>query len=331
VPDDPGPRTRAHSRAWWAAPAGVVGVLALAVLAMRLPEEPAGSSPTTASWVVTASASAAASPPGEPGATPNPGPGLRPVVSGRDRGCREPVLRVLQFNIHFGVSRAGDIDPNRIAAEIRARRPDLVSLNEVDSRTLRTGRVDEAGYLARATGLRAIYGPNLLWDGGLFGNAILTRFPVVESQNLALPGVAGLEPRGLLTATVRVGGRDVTFSSTHLSDGSDGRVSRTWEAEAIANVLRHATGPTIVAGDLNSRPHDVPVRILRQYLLDSQHLGGVGRGDTVPETDPEGRIDYVLYDSHLAVVPGSTRVLPSASSDHRAVFTKLALLPDHSC
>jgi len=57
----------------------------------------------------------------------------------------------------------------------------------------------------------------------------------------------------------------------------------------------------------------------------------VGRGDTVPETDPEGRIDYVLYDSHLAVVPGSTRVLPSASSDHRAVFTKLALLPDHPC
>jgi len=54
VPDDPGPRTRAHSRAWWAAPAGVVGVLALVVLAMRLPEEPAGSSPTTASWVVTA-------------------------------------------------------------------------------------------------------------------------------------------------------------------------------------------------------------------------------------------------------------------------------------
>jgi hypothetical protein len=30
-------------------------------------------------------------------------------------------------------------------------------------------------------------------------------------------------------------------------------------------------------------------------------------------------------------VPGSTRVRASASSDHRSVFTELALLPDHGC
>jgi endonuclease/exonuclease/phosphatase family metal-dependent hydrolase len=237
----------------------------------------------------------------------------------------------MQFNIHFGVSRSGDIGLSRIAAEINAVHPDVVSLNEVDDRTLRSGRVDEAAYLAGATHLRAVFGPNLVFDGGPFGNAILTRFPVVESQNLQLPVVGGVEPRGMLTATLRVGGRTMTFSSMHLSDGSDGRVSRVLQARAVAIVLRHAAGPTIVAGDLNSEPGDLPVRILRQYLLDSQEQGGVGSGDTVPESAPRSRIDYVLYDNDLSVVPGSTQVLPSASSDHRSVLTELALHPNHGC
>jgi endonuclease/exonuclease/phosphatase family metal-dependent hydrolase len=82
-----------------------------------------------------------------------------------------------------------------------------------------------------------------------------------------------------------------------------------------------------VAGDLNSQPGSLPVRILRQYVLDAQVQGGTGRGDTIPESDPDHRLDYVLYDHHLAVVPGSTKVLPSGVSDHRSVVTDLALLP----
>jgi endonuclease/exonuclease/phosphatase family metal-dependent hydrolase len=238
---------------------------------------------------------------------------------------------VLQFNIRYGVSRFGGVGLPAIAAEIRAVHPDLVSLNEVDSGTRRSGGADEAGYLGGAAGLHVVYGPNLPWEGGLFGNAILTRYPVVASRNLRLPVVAGLEPRGLLTAIVRVGGRSLTFSSMHLSDGSDGQASRLLQAQAVAGVLRHASGPTILAGDLNAFPGTLPVRILRQYLLDSQEQGGTGRGDTVPEGDPRDRIDYVLYDNDLAVVPGSTQVRASSSSDHRSVFTELALLPRRGC
>jgi hypothetical protein len=41
-----------------------------------------------------------------------------------------------------------------------------------------------------------------------------------------------------------------------------------------------------------------------------QQQGGTGRGDTIPEPAPRSRFDYVLYDHHFAVMPGSTRVLP---------------------
>jgi endonuclease/exonuclease/phosphatase family metal-dependent hydrolase len=134
-----------------------------------------------------------------------------------------------------------------------------------------------------------------------------------------------------LTVVVSVEGRRVAFTSTHLSDGDDGRRSRLLQALAAARALRSMTGPTILAGDLNSVPADVPARILRRELLDAQEEGGAGPGDTYPETNPSSRFDYILYDRQLAAVPGSTQVRASASSDHRSVFSELTLLPHHGC
>lgn len=284
---------------------------------------------TSSAAVATAPASTAATPSVGPGLV---GPELR--APARSRGeCanrRTPTLRVLQFNIRAGISGAGEVDLARIAREIEAVHPDLVSLNEVDSGTLRT-RVDEPAYLAEATGLHAVYGPNLTYDGGRFGNAVLTRYPVVKSRNLRLPGTFGLEPRGLLTVVVRVEGHRIAFASTHLSDGSAGRQSRTLQALAVAEALRSSAAPTILAGDLNSVPADLPARILRRSLLDAQEEGGTGDGDTIPEPSPTARFDYVLYDEHFAVVPDRTHVRSSASSDHAAVSTELTLLPAHGC
>jgi endonuclease/exonuclease/phosphatase family metal-dependent hydrolase len=238
----------------------------------------------------------------------------------------------MQFNIHAGISRYGGIGLARIAEEIRAAHPDVVSLNEVDSGTIRSGRADEAAYLGQATGLRAIYGPNLFgYDGGRFGNAILSRFPIRETRNTRLPRRAHTEPRGLLEATLRVGNRTVSFYSVHLSQGGRGAADRVRQAEAVARVLRTSAHPTILAGDLNSRPGELPARILRQYLLDAQQYGGRGPGLTVPEADPRSRIDYILYDNDFAPVRDSTQVLPSGSSDHRAVWTELVLRPKGQC
>jgi endonuclease/exonuclease/phosphatase family metal-dependent hydrolase len=238
----------------------------------------------------------------------------------------------MQFNIHAGVSRYGGIGIARIAAEIRAAHPDLVSLNEVDDGTIRSGGTDEPAYLSQATGLHVVYGPNLFgYDGGKFGNAVLSRFPITATHNTRLPGRPHAEPRGLLEASIRLGHRTISFYSVHLSQGHRGAVPRIRQAEAVARVIRSSSRPTILSGDLNSGPGDLPVRILRQYLLDAQQYGGRGPGLTVPEAAPRNRIDYILYDNHFAPLPGSTQVLPSASSDHRSVWTELVLRPKGQC
>lgn len=306
-------------------------VAALVVVVTRLVgTSPDSSSSTPSAPVSTAPMSTAPTPPLASAEDPQLGDELVPSPSAACGNHQSPVLRVLQFNIRAGRTDSGDVDLAQLAAEIEAVHPDLVSLNEVDTNTSRT-RADEPAVLAGATGLHVVYGPNLVYDGGPFGNAILSRYPVLDSHNLRLPGRSGLEPRGLLTALVRIDGRRVWFFSTHLSDGSDGRQSRTLQALAMLRAAQQESGPVIVAGDLNSVPTDLPVRILRQRFLDAQEQGGTGVGDTIPQDSPRSRIDYVLYDHHFAVVPGSTQVRRSASSDHRSVFTELTLLPRHSC
>jgi endonuclease/exonuclease/phosphatase family metal-dependent hydrolase len=343
VPDDDPqqgePRLDLSWRTAWIAGAVVLGVVAVFAVAVWVLGSPGGApsgSPGTSPTVVTAPTSSA--PTGHP---PHHGhhhrvrDPLQPVRIHRDPGCpiRPPqIIRVMQFNIHAGVSRYGGVGLAQVAEEIRAAHPDVVSLNEVDSGTIRSGHADEAAYLGQATGLRAIYGPNLFgYDGGRFGNAILSRYPIRETHNTRLPRRPHSEPRGLLGATLRVGNRTVSFYSTHLSQGGRGTPQRARQAEAIARVIRTSPHPTILSGDLNSRPGDLPVRILRQYLLDAQEYGGRGPGLTVPEADPHSRIDYILYDNHFAPVRDSTQVLPSASSDHRAVWTELVLRPKGQC
>ena len=329
---DSGSRLRFRWRASWLAVGAVLAVAGVFATAIQLPRASHGSSSAMPSVSVMTARMSTAATRSVPSVAPSPlVPGLRAsVVTTLCQERRWPVLRVLQFNIRAAISRAGGVDVAQIAAEIEAVQPDLVSLNEVDSHTLRT-RVDQPAYLAEATGLHMVYGPNLIYDGGPFGNAILTRYPVVESHNLRLPGTFGLEPRGLLTAIVIVDGRRVAFSSTHLSEGSDGRQSRLLQALAVARALHSMAAPTILAGDLNSDSTDVPGRILRGHLLDAQDEGGTGLGDTFPEANPSSRFDYIFYDDHFAVVPGSTRVQTSDSSDHRSVFTKLSLRPKHRC
>jgi endonuclease/exonuclease/phosphatase family metal-dependent hydrolase len=344
VPDDqPGPREPRldiSGRAAWVAGAVALGlalVLAAAVWVLSSGGGSPSGSGATSPPVVTAPTSSA----------PTQRPGhhrkhhhrlrdpLQPVRIRQDPGCpvRPPqIVRVMQFNIHAAVTRTGGVDLARIAAEIRAVHPDVVSLNEVDSGTTRSGRVDEPAYLGRATGLRAVYGPNLFgYDGGRFGNAILSRFPILETHNTRLPHRPHSEPRGLLEATLRVGHRPVSFYAVHLSQGGRGAVPRIRQAEVIARAIRSAPHPVILSGDLNSRPEDLPVRILRQYLLDAQQYGGRGRGLTVPEVVPRSRIDYILYDNHFAPVRDSTQVVRSTASDHRAVWTELVLRPRGQC
>ncbi len=86
-------------------------------------------------------------------------------------------IRVLSYNIRHGEGMDGQVDLARIAAVIRSARPDLVSLQEVDVGTERTNRIDQVATLARLTGMAPIFVGNITYQGGDYGNAILSAYP----------------------------------------------------------------------------------------------------------------------------------------------------------
>jgi endonuclease/exonuclease/phosphatase family metal-dependent hydrolase len=234
----------------------------------------------------------------------------------------QTALRVLTYNIHHGEGLDGQFDFVRLANIISGARPDLVALQEVDSRTERAGGVDELAELGRLTGMYAAFGQAMDFQGGSYGVAVLSRWPMLTAENHPLPGSPDREPRTSLTVTVNIGesGLRLQFTSTHLDQGRDGG-SRVAQANDLNQQLVHGEdGPTILAGDMNSGADTEAIRV-----LDAQWTN-VSPSDPTPSPSgrPRYRVDYVLVRpaDRWRVLESSVVDAPIAS-DHRPVLVVL--------
>lgn len=122
-------------------------------------------------------------------------------------------LTLATYNIHACVGADGRFEPERIAHVLRELNADVVALQEVERHDV-NGH-DLLDYLAAKTGLTAIAGPTLLRRTRHYGNAILTKLPIltVNRVDLTLPGH---EARGALDITLDGNGRRVQVVATHL-------------------------------------------------------------------------------------------------------------------
>ena len=239
-------------------------------------------------------------------------------------------VRVLSYNIHWALGMDGKYDVGRIADVIKAAKPDLVALQEVDVGVKRSARVHEVRRLAELTGLAGRFGPTQHFEGGLFGNAVLTGLPILDVEIHPLPYTEATPqlqtyPRGAIAVTVTApDGKPLRFISTHFQHNvPEDRVA---QAKAT-NELFAAQGDrlrTILAGDMNAKPDDEPIRVLLERW---KQAGDEGLAPTVPVVNPTSRIDYVFYRSAAEFRLREARVIPEQmASDHRPVFAELELV-----
>lgn len=232
-------------------------------------------------------------------------------------------VRILTYNIHHGAGTDERLDLARLASVIRAQRPHLVALQEVDSVTNRTGRVDQTAALGNLTGMRAYFAKAMDYDGGGYGEALLVGLPVESLRTHPLPADSGYEPRAVGEAVVRLPhtGRMLVFLGTHL-DHTANTAMRRMQVDSIVRLF--VTGasapdaPIVLVGDLNATPGSAPIATLTRHFADA---GASTSASTFPSDVPEKRIDYVL------LRPGSRfRVLEMrvvderVASDHRPVL-----------
>lgn len=244
----------------------------------------------------------------------------------------EGALVVMTFNIHAGKDAAGQHNLERVAAVIRGAGADVVLLQEVDRMTRRSGGEDQLAQLAAHTGMHGAFGRTLDYQGGTYGIAILSRWPIARDTMHALPvdppqerAGGSREPRGALHAIIALGVDTLHVLNTHLDPSGDDRWRRQEAAAlaAIAAPLAARGAAVVLGGDLNALPGTAPVeRVAAAGVTDWWTRCGEGPGFTYPDSLPARRIDYLMGSAAFRCV--RAEVLPAGPSDHRALRVVLA-------
>lgn len=230
-------------------------------------------------------------------------------------------FRVMTYNIHHGEGLDKKVDLPRIAALIKAEKADIVALQEVDKGTKRTDRRDLTAELAQLTGFTGVFSNNFHFQGGEYGNAILTRFPVLTRTNLHYQMLQTNEQRGALQVTLDVNGKRIYFIDTHVDfrPGDAERLKNVGELKQI--VEAHRDLPIIICGDFNSTPKTKTHAAMAALLDDAWMLASKEPGFSFPADKPDRRIDYEWVTS-ATIKPVRAWVPVTEASDHRPVIVE---------
>ena len=234
-------------------------------------------------------------------------------------------FRVMTYNIHHGEGRDGKVDLLRIAELIKREGADIVALQEVDKGVARTQKRDLPGELATLTGLTCVFSNNFHYQGGDYGNAVLTRFPIGTWTNIHYQMLRPGEQRGILQLTLCLHGRKLAFLATHIDYRADDS-ERLLNVQQIATMVKQQTGmPTILCGDFNDAPGSRTHSRTKEILDDTWEMIGAGEGFTYSAEKPHKRIDYIWISKDKSVQPLKIWVPQSEASDHLPVVAEFEL------
>src|SRR5438876_4006350 len=233
-------------------------------------------------------------------------------------------LRVMTYNIHVGIGMDKKMDLKRIAGVINQEHPDLVGLQEVDRGVERTQRIDVLAEIAQLTRMEYAFAYNLHYQGGQYGVAILSRFPIMTIDHRRYGNTREKERRGMIRVEVAVNGKTINFVTTHLDyQYEDGRV---FEAEQLLKALEEVKGPLIVVGDFNDLPVAAAYQRMNAQFRDAWIENQAdGEGLSYPADKPAKRIDYIFYRTSDPVRARKAWTVDTLASDHLPVVAELEL------
>ncbi|MCB9422853.1 MAG: endonuclease/exonuclease/phosphatase family protein [Ardenticatenaceae bacterium] len=223
-------------------------------------------------------------------------------------------IRVMTYNLHNGFDPQGYLGMEALAQVIEAQQPDVVALQEVSRGWAMNGSLDMMAWLSRRLEMPYIY------DGTadpIWGNGLLSRYPILESELVSLPTDDLPIKRGFIWAKIDTGGQPLNIIATHFHHPLDGSPIRVLEAETILDYWG-GNGRTLIMGDLNAEPGSPEIEMLRQAgFSDAADTTGASPTFTYPSTGPDEHIDYIWLTPDLTasdfVIP------PEPASDHLGI------------
>lgn len=264
-------------------------------------------------------------------------------------------LTVAAYNIAHGrglaeSNWAGDRSDRlgKIADLIASWDADVVVLNEVDLDATWSGRRNQARVIAERAGYAyQVEQCNYdVWLPGFrlrFGNAVLSRYPIVAAEPVDWPGVRGVETaafgkkRGVVCTLdlgdAGSGGRSVRVVAVHW-DARDS-AARLGSADVLTALSKDGGPPVIAAGDFNSvlvsddGEETAVARLLAGSAFSWEGAAAPGDGEGEPAWEsfrsdqPDRLIDYVFVQPPLTVE--RFEAVDSLLSDHRPVVAEVGV------
>lgn len=236
------------------------------------------------------------------------------------------IVKVLSFNILGGRTTKGDFNLDVLAQLINDADPDFVAMQEVDYKVNRSKKYDLATELGWRTKMGPLFARAMYYDGGEYGEGILSKLSFLSTRNVALPYIPGQEPRAAIEIVAELPSKDtIAFVGTHFAH--EGNAGRELQAKKVNEVFSKNKYPTILAGDLNATPGSGPISILEEVweaTYDKENPE-----PTHPSDGPRVKIDYVMfYPKDRWKIIERVVIKDTIASDHCAYLVTLELLSE---
>jgi endonuclease/exonuclease/phosphatase family metal-dependent hydrolase len=218
-------------------------------------------------------------------------------------------LRVGSYNIKNGAQVNHDM--SKIAEDILALNLDIVGLQEVDIETSRAKKLDILKLLAEATGYQYYeFTKAIDFQGGGYGTAILSRYPIVHHESVLLETPGGYEQRAYGHAVIEVNGAKLHFFNTHLS--YENTEIRSAQYEQLAKATAAYRG-YILTADFNTEN-------LNEFkVFDKATLANPGKYATFPSSSTA--IDNIVLADGWEITDSG--MLSNNKSDHNLLWAEI--------
>jgi endonuclease/exonuclease/phosphatase family metal-dependent hydrolase len=210
------------------------------------------------------------------------------------------------------------VRPKRVAEVLKQIDADIVALQEVVGMDEAAREHNQVHAIADELGMDFRIGENRRLCGGAYGNALLSRLPIVADRNHDLTWRLN-EPRGCLQVTIMSPPQAVLeIYNVHLGTGF---FERRYQAHRLFEVISgdsNSSAPKIVLGDFNEWTRGLTTHLLSYHLNSAEPEQRLGRARTYPGVFPLLHLDHIYYDSLLTLkkITVHRSRLALAASDH---------------
>lgn len=227
-------------------------------------------------------------------------------------------LTIMTYNIHHGANKQEELTLDSMGLFIKESGADIIGLQEVDSVCNRSGKTDQMKRLAEITGMHYAFVRHFAFQGGAYGQGILSRYPIKNIENIRLSLLKPDSLRqslALITGEIEVPNKGIVlFANAHFSLDA---LTRLQQAKEVLAYLKEKKLPAIFVGDLNATPDQEEIRLLQKKLL---RVSGLNQ-PSFPTEAPVKTIDYIFINRQMKAKTEHTHVPIVPFSDHLPVIS----------